>query len=240
MNKTIRLSDGILLPYELQYKTVKNINLRIRKDSTVTVSAPRRVSEKYIERFLLEKEPFIRRALARLSAVKPQEKPVLADGSTVYLLGEPYTARVFCGTRNAVSLEGKTLLVQIQAPVTEERTQKVFETFVKREFSEVIERVCRSMYPPFAACGVDFPVIKTRRMVSRWGSCNHVKGILCFNTQLYRCPVRTIEYVAVHEFTHFLVHDHSPAFYAQMQRFLADWKERKQELHAFSQAHVLL
>ena len=41
------------LEYELEYKKVKNINLRIRSDGSIYVSANKYVSQKRIEEFIL-------------------------------------------------------------------------------------------------------------------------------------------------------------------------------------------
>ncbi len=50
---------GIAIKYDLQRKSVKNINLRVRPDLTVSVSANRRVKVKYIDDFVLRKADFI-------------------------------------------------------------------------------------------------------------------------------------------------------------------------------------
>ncbi len=55
--------DGIIIKYELIRKRVKNINLRVKPDKSVVVSAPSRVSVKYIDSFVLSKYDFIEKAL---------------------------------------------------------------------------------------------------------------------------------------------------------------------------------
>lgn len=50
---------GTIIKYDLQRKRVKNINLRIKPDLTVSVSANRRVGVKYIDDFVLRKADFI-------------------------------------------------------------------------------------------------------------------------------------------------------------------------------------
>ena len=52
-----------VIEYNLQRKDVKNINLRIKPDLTVTVSANRWVSLKYIDDFVIKKGEFILSAL---------------------------------------------------------------------------------------------------------------------------------------------------------------------------------
>lgn len=62
MLKQIKLGDKII-QYDLQYKKVKNINLRIKPDGTVNVSANRCVPQKVIEAFVFSRADFILRAL---------------------------------------------------------------------------------------------------------------------------------------------------------------------------------
>ena len=54
--------------YELTYKNVKNINLRIKSDGTVNVSANRWTSRNTIDDFVLSKSDFIQNALQKYRA----------------------------------------------------------------------------------------------------------------------------------------------------------------------------
>ena len=63
---------GRVVPYELERKQIKNINLRIKPDGSVAVSVPRRMPEGFIESFLLSKAEFILEAVER--AEKKQKK----------------------------------------------------------------------------------------------------------------------------------------------------------------------
>ena len=69
MIKEIHLKDR-KIEYELQYKTVKNINLRVKPDGKVCVSASRRVSVEFIEKFMQSKADFILKALEKYDAMK--------------------------------------------------------------------------------------------------------------------------------------------------------------------------
>lgn len=73
--------------------------------------------------------------------------------------------------------------------------------------------------------------IRIHPMKTRWGSCNFKKGTLNFNLYLIDQPMECIEYVVMHEFAHFLIHDHSPAYHALMTALMPDWKERKKRLN---------
>ena len=64
----------------------------------------------------------------------------------------------------------------------------------------------------------------------RYGSCSS-KGSLCFSYYLMCCPEEAVELVVVHELCHLREMNHGPGFYALLERYLPDWKERKKLLN---------
>lgn len=72
MKKEINL-QGKLVCYDLEYKNVKNINLRIKPDKSIFVSANRGVTEKRIEAFLIQKSDFILKALEKYRNLEKRE-----------------------------------------------------------------------------------------------------------------------------------------------------------------------
>lgn len=71
--------------------------------------------------------------------------------------------------------------------------------------------------------------VKITSAKTRFGSCSAKNG-LCFSWYLMRYPDAAIDYVVVHELAHIRHHDHSPAFYALVEQYLPDWRERMQLL----------
>lgn len=171
--------DGRKITYELEIKKVKNVNLRIRADGSVYVSANRRVSRGFIEEFMRSKSEFILRALEKCE--KKRETPCIPR-------------------------------------------------FSEAETKDLILKICGEVYPYYEKIGVGFPKIKFRKMVSRWGSCNFTKGILTFNTNLMYAPEECIRYVVLHEFTHFLVQNHSKSFYDELSKVCPEWRLCKNKL----------
>lgn len=170
--KEISLS-GRKIQYIMEYKNVKNINLRIKPGAEVYVSANKRISPRTVEEFMLSKAEFILRALDKYASVS-------------------------------------------QTPLT--------QYFSKDELICFIIKTCEKVYPYFEARGIGYPQIKFRAMVSQWGNCRSDKGILTFNTNLMFAPPQCIEYVVLHEFTHFIEANHSKEFYAQLEKVCPDWK----------------
>lgn len=60
---------------------------------------------------------------------------------------------------------------------------------------------------------------------TRFGSCSG-KNSICFSWRLMQYPPEAIDYVVVHELAHIRHHDHSPAFYALVECYMSDWRER--------------
>lgn len=92
----------------------------------------------------------------------------------------------------------------------------------------------RETLPPlvehWASCmGVQPTGISITAARTRYGSCSG-KNRLSFSLYLMDCPPEAIEYVVVHELAHIRHHDHSPAFYAEVARYLPDWRTRRELL----------
>lgn len=77
MTHTVTVGDR-KITYELTRKKVKNINLRIKPDGTVHVSASTAVTIAVIERFIRERSDFILGAIDKFNAKTRTEKPFLS------------------------------------------------------------------------------------------------------------------------------------------------------------------
>ena len=67
-------------------------------------------------------------------------------------------------------------------------------------------------------------------MKTRWGSCNIGARRIWLNLDLARTPRGCLEYVLVHEMVHLLERYHNERFMRFMDRFLPEWRLRKEEL----------
>ena len=71
--------------------------------------------------------------------------------------------------------------------------------------------------------------VKITSARTRFGSCSS-KNSLCFSLYLMQYPPEAIDAVVVHELCHMRHRDHSPAFYAEVERWLPDYREREKLL----------
>lgn len=99
MQKTIFI-DGLELFYELEIKQVKNINLRIRPDGTIHVSASRRHTMRQIEALFHANETMILRALQRAARLQENASSIprlsrAREGQTAEAVVRRYCGRIY-------------------------------------------------------------------------------------------------------------------------------------------------
>lgn len=74
--------------------------------------------------------------------------------------------------------------------------------------------------------GVTYNRISVRAAKTRWGSCS-AAGSLNFHWKLILMPSDVLDYVVVHELAHRKEMNHSPRFWAEVERILPDYRERR-------------
>lgn len=67
--------------------------------------------------------------------------------------------------------------------------------------------------------GVTVQQVRLRSQSSRWGSCSS-SGTINYNWRLVLAPPHVLDYVAAHEVAHLVEMNHSPAFWATVERTL--------------------
>ena len=98
-------------------------------------------------------------------------------------------------------------------------TEDELKTLAERAKVIIPERV--KYYAP--KIGVSYGRITIRNQRTRWGSCSS-KGNLNFNCLLVLFPPEVIDSVVVHELCHRKHMNHSPAFYAEVERVFPEYK----------------
>ncbi len=77
--------------------------------------------------------------------------------------------------------------------------------------------------------GVKPASVKITSAKTRYGSCSG-KNSICFSLYLMEKSPRAIDYVVIHELAHIKQHNHSPAFYKEIEKILPDYRDRIKEL----------
>ncbi len=234
MAKYIEL-DGKKIKYELIYKPVKNLHLHIKPDLSIWVSANRRVPLERIEKFIKANEKFIFSSLAKYTEYLKESPQAInyVTGEQIKLFGKIKTFMVKQGAKNGASLCGDYIVLTVKDINDLEQRKKVVIKLFEEQCKNTILGLCKSAYERFKIYNIEFPKIRFRYMKSMWGNCQPKRNLLTFNYNLVKAPLPCIEYVVVHEFTHFLYANHSKLFYNQLAAIMPDWKARQTELNKY-------
>ncbi len=92
----------------------------------------------------------------------------------------------------------------------------------------------KAVLPPWLArvseeTGLVFRSVGVRGQRSRWGSCS-ARGHISLNRNLLFLPADTVRYLLVHELCHTRHLDHSAAFWREVARHQADWRQQESVL----------
>lgn len=225
-------AEGREIRYCLERKNVKNLNLRVRKDGAVFVSANETVSCKEIDDFVCSKAQYIIGAIERfhdMAKYKPQPKQYVS-GETFCIQGRGLRLQVSQAKKDCISSDGIYIYLEVKDVNDFEKKKRIVTRFLDQQCKNVFGEVLDEVYPLFAKYGVDKPILRIRDMETRWGSCLTNKGIVTLNKRLIEAPRNCIEYVMMHELCHFIHPNHSKSFYMFLTMLMPDWKGRKLHL----------
>ena len=80
-----------------------------------------------------------------------------------------------------------------------------------------------------AIMGLEPTGVRITSAKKRFGSCS-AKNSICYSWRLMLYPKEAIDYVVVHELAHIAHKNHGPQFYALIEKYLPDYKEREKLL----------
>ncbi len=111
--------------------------------------------------------------------------------------------------------------------------QPALPPFTEAERKALAERAA-AILPARAAhfapmVGVSYQRIAIRAQRTRWGSCSS-QGNLNFNCLLVLCPPEVLDYVVIHELCHRKELNHSPRFWAEVEKYCPDYLQQKKWL----------
>lgn len=230
MIKTLAI-NGSEISYEFKRSHRRSVVAKIRRDGVIEVRAPLLYRESEMIAFLNQHRRWIFNHLDRLQNADNQQKKYIS-GEIHYYLGKQYTLQVVESNKNAVSIEGNSLVINLKSlenlehPVfLEHLVNKWYRAQAKMVFSELLPPIIEK----FKKYNVSPAKISIRDMRSRWGSCSR-RGNISLNMQLVKLNENCIRQVMIHEMCHLIYFNHQAGFYALMEEMMPDWKLYKKEL----------
>ncbi len=222
--------DGEAVDYRLQRARRRTIGMQVDLDG-LTVRAPRWVSLAEIEAALAERSGWISRTLAewrtRRREVFPRE---WKTGAPIYYRGLELALAVFPARRSAIRHDMFDMTVLHPAAHDERKVA----TFVSHWLREEAMRLLVPRVAAFAhGIAATMPTVKLSNARSEWGSCNQ-RGEIRLNWRLVQLPEDLADYVVAHEVAHLCELNHSPRFWAVVERLLPGHASRRRALEEWT------
>lgn len=226
------VADGRAIVYRLERKEVKNLNLRVRRDGSVSVSACRGVPGEEIDRFVQRKARFVFSALDRFAAMiaggaRPKK---YVSGESFFIQGHGLRLKVSRAEKPSIGSDGTFIRLAVRNPADIAKKKRMVQAFLNRQCQTVFGEILHELHPLVKKYGVEEPVLRIRDMETRWGTCQARKGVITLSRRLLEAPRHCIEYVVLHELCHFIHPNHSKRFYERLTAWMPDWRERKRLL----------
>ena len=154
----------------------------------------------------------------------------MENGAVLPCMGREMTLVLQEGHPEGAAIQGDRLVLTLPDPTDRKAAQRLLARWWKETCGVLFAAALERWYPKFARWDIPRPTLRTRRMTSRWGSCQTVTAVITMNERLLHAPPECTDYIMVHELAHLVQANHSPAFHAVVTEVMPDWKERKKQL----------
>ena len=197
---------------EIIYKNNKNMYLRIKDDLKIVVTAPLKISEKKIQKFVESNIDYISKVIIQKEEVLAKKQDKFQYLGKLYDICYINERKIFLGDEKA--LIGKNVNI---------------DNWYKKNAIEVFENYYNSCFQNFKEAKYK-PLLKIRKMKGKWGVCNITNKTITLNLELIKLNPKYLIYVIYHELCHLKHPNHSKDFWALVKKYVPNYKQIKKEM----------
>ncbi len=201
--------------YEVEVirKNNRNLYIRVKEDLKIVITCPYLYTDGMIRKILEENQSSV------ISMIQKQEKKnetVRSEKNS--LLGRKISV-IYENVRKPV-FDNDTLII---------KDDNMLNNWYKKKAYEVFKIYLDEAYEVFEE-SVPYPKLKVRSMKTRWGVCNRKDNSVTLNLELIKKDQEFLNYVIVHELSHFVHFDHSNSFWKTVEKYCPDYKRVRKAL----------
>jgi predicted metal-dependent hydrolase len=118
--------------------------------------------------------------------------------------------------------------MHIKPQTSLQKREKLLEGFYRSELRKELAKMKNKWEK---TTGQVIREIQIKKMKTKWGTSNRQDHRIWLNLELAKKPPKCIEYVLVHEITHFMVKNHTEEFKELLKSFMPNWIQVRKELN---------
>lgn len=218
----------------IEQKRIKNIYIRVEEDN-IRVTAPKYVPKYEIYNFLESKRDWIYKTYIR-SQIRKQITMKYNGGDTFYIYGKKYKLVKEIG-KKSVSVTNDTIYLTY-------KDEEGGIDFLYKYLSSYLLKKAEEYVDKYIYMIQDYgyylkPYLNAKLMTSKWGVCYTRSNKINISSYLIHYPIYCLEYIIVHELTHFIVPNHSRRFYEIVVANMPNYKEAEKALKQWKHLHCI-
>lgn len=190
----LRINNKLYKVEVIKKRTTKNTYIRVKEDLTIYVTINYYVSDKKIVKLLDESISSITKMIEKMEKKNEKKK-------YFYYLGNKYDI-VYTNNNDIILGENKAFIPK----------NMDIDKWYKKQASIIFKERLDYNYSIYNK-RIPYPSLTIRKMTSRWGVCNTKLKRVTLNLELIKKDPICLDYVIMHELTHFIYQDHSKNFW---------------------------
>lgn len=212
------------------YKNIKHLHIGVYPPAgRVRVAAPTRLDDDAIRLAIVQRLPWIQRQRKELANATRQTTRDMVTGESHYVWGMRKRLKVVERPGRAhIEIDGDRLVLYVAPGADAEQRRAVLDRWYRDQLRVSLPDLISQWEAELA---VTVPKWTIRKMKTKWGSCNRENHNVWFNVELAKKHPDCLEYIVVHELTHYFERTHGAGFTALMDKHLPDWRVRRDELN---------
>ncbi len=199
--------NNVLYNVIVKRKNNKNTYIRVDENKNIVVTTNYFVTNNKIKQILDNNINFLKKNLSK-------EKK---DG--FYLMGKKYD----------IIVDEKIKDVEILDDVIKVNNLKKLNSWYKMKILSIFKDHLDFYYNKFDE-NIPYPILKIRSMKTRWGVCNRKVNSVTLNLNLVKYDSSCLDYVIIHELSHFVHFNHSKSFWNTVSKYCPNYKENEKKL----------
>jgi predicted metal-dependent hydrolase len=212
----------MIKPSRIIFSKRKTVTLTVDSGCNLIVKAPKNLALSEIDNFIREKESWIKNKINFYGNINTKNAAVKTY-KEVLCFGKKF--EVVFGAAKEITLDGDSLIAPLRL-----NDSKKFINALKRWYKENALEIFTVRTDMFCRImKLKYEKIKINDSKKTWGSCDSNKNI-SYNFRTVMLPPSIIDYIIVHELSHLRHLNHSAKFWAEVAKYIPNWKEHRKVL----------